>query len=957
MPEIEINGVVVDFPFDPYDVQKVYMEKVIECLHKGVNGVLESPTGTGKTLSLLCASLGWLKVKKSQMQAQAAQRSAAGGPNSVTNVMQSLGFSSKSAVPQELMGINYPKIIYASRTHTQLSQALNELRRTKYAKGFKSTIIGSRDQLCIHSEFVTAHSCVFHNRFEEMKNGPLITETSGIVDIEDLVRKGTTHKCCPYYMARELKDNADVVFMPYNYLLDPLAKKAQNIQLDNSVIILDEAHNVEKICEEAGSLQFRSTDVALCISEITKVMKDLVNHMESNGFGVETSASVRDFNQDDLVLLKTMFLRLEDEIDEIEVSGDGTTYPGQKIFDILGKADISSNSLEHLHPVVDKLVQYLSTSSISPVQRMGAGLQKFSELLTVVFTNRGDRDDPNQSYYKLYVTFEEAKSTKKTWLDTKSDKFKKGRVLNYWCFSPSFGMKMLWQQGELGINIPVTLENGHVVTGDQVFVGVVSTGPDGTSLNSSYNTRNDPKYISALGRTIVNFSRVIPGGLLVFFPSYPLMKKCQDEWQGLGIWSKIVENKSIFVESQIRDAFASNMAEYYEKIHGPDGKGACFLAVCRGKVSEGLDFSDNNGRAVIITGLPYPPFKDPRVVLKQQYLDTVRNRDKTGISGQMWYQLEASRAVNQAIGRVIRHKSDFGAILLCDTRFGNAGFKQQLSTWLQPHIQTYTQFGSSYKAVIDFFKKARTMFPASDTRNLSRQPANRAGDIESKDLDLTSRTAVGFSQATSRKVAKNLGGPPPPSLSTSQINNDIFNSSLDSPVAISPLAPKKERKATVSKGLFNAMQDTKVDSVINFHENVEVDFYMPKFTRNSSSSSLSSSSGLKRKLIDPIQPSTSKKTSSQPEPTSSAMVKREASKDYLMKIKYALSADEYRSYIRMVKNYNIDSNFKALIESLEPMLKDKNLRIELYEGFTRFVKEEHRTQYKAFLATLNGICK
>jgi len=69
-------------------------------------------------------------------------------------------------------------------------------------------------------------------------------------------------------------------------------------------------------------------------------------------------------------------------------------------------------------------------------------------------------------------------------------------------------MKALWMQGtrsiiltsgtlspipplvqELGINIPVTLENGHVVTGDQVFVGVVSAGPDGTPLNSSFNTR------------------------------------------------------------------------------------------------------------------------------------------------------------------------------------------------------------------------------------------------------------------------------------------------------------------------------------------------------------------------------------------------------------------------------------------------------------------------------------
>lgn len=44
-----------------------------------------------------------------------------------------------------------PKIIYASRTHSQISQAIQELKRSGYGH-MKAAVIGSRDQLCINSE-------------------------------------------------------------------------------------------------------------------------------------------------------------------------------------------------------------------------------------------------------------------------------------------------------------------------------------------------------------------------------------------------------------------------------------------------------------------------------------------------------------------------------------------------------------------------------------------------------------------------------------------------------------------------------------------------------------------------------------------------------------------------------------------------------------------------------------
>lgn len=97
------------------------------------------------------------------------------------------------------------------------------------------------------------------------------------------------------------------------------------------------------------------------------------------------------------------------------------------------------------------------------------------------------------------------------------------------------------------------------------------------------------------------------------------------------------------------------------------------MGVCRGKLSEGLDFSDDTARMVIVIGIPYPQINDPKVILKQNYLDAkwrLLKKCKNFQSGQQWYLQQGTRAVNQSIGRVIRHKLDYGAIILIDSRYG-----------------------------------------------------------------------------------------------------------------------------------------------------------------------------------------------------------------------------------------------------------------------------------------------
>jgi regulator of telomere elongation helicase 1 len=140
-----------------------------------------------------------------------------------------------------------PKIYYASRTHSQLSQVMKELKNTSY-KPIVS-VLGSRDQLCIHEEVYKAPSfakkgmcrakvskkaCSFYAGAKIKKS------VDAIMDIEELASYGKKQNACPYYLSKEIQSSSDIIFLPYNYLIDANARKAQNIDVKNSIIIFDE---------------------------------------------------------------------------------------------------------------------------------------------------------------------------------------------------------------------------------------------------------------------------------------------------------------------------------------------------------------------------------------------------------------------------------------------------------------------------------------------------------------------------------------------------------------------------------------------------------------------------------------------------------------------------------------------------------------------------------------------
>ncbi|KFV68203.1 Regulator of telomere elongation helicase 1, partial [Dryobates pubescens] len=629
MPRLTLNGITVDFPFEPYPCQEVYMEKVLECLQKKVNGILESPTGTGKTLCLLCSTLAWREHFKDSITARKIAQRMAGGELFPGRPLCSWG----TAAPEEEASTYYtdvPKIIYASRTHSQLTQVINELKNTAYRP--KICVLGSREQLCInpevkrlqsnHMQIYTCRSkvmnraCHFYTNVEEKSTDKELMKS--IMDIEDLVKNGSKHRACPYYLSRSLKQQAEVIFMPYNYLLDSKSRKSHSLDLKGTVVILDEAHNVERLCEESASFDLTPYDLASAMDAVNVVLEEQAKLLQQNEisaeFNMDLATSGLSMELEDIAKIKKILLQLEAAIDAVELpaSAPGVTKEGSYIFELFAQAQITFQTKSSLLESLEQILQYLS--SCPGIFVNAAGLHKLSDIIQTVFSSEPPEGTAavrpqhlTAKYYKVHIHQgpSSEKKRERTDLWTSSAR-REGKTLSYWCFSPGYCMQELVGQGvrsiiltsgtlsplssftmEMQIPFPVCLENPHVISKHQLWVGIIPKGPDGTELTSSYDRRFSEDYLSSLGKTVGNLVRVVPHGMLIFFPSYPVMDKSLEYWREHDLAKRIEEVKPMFVEPRNKGSFAEVMDAYYAKVVCPQSTGATFLAVCRGKVTAG----------------------------------------------------------------------------------------------------------------------------------------------------------------------------------------------------------------------------------------------------------------------------------------------------------------------------------------------------------------------------------
>ena len=244
----------------------------------------------------------------------------------------------------------------------------------------------------------------------------------------------------------------------------------------------------------------------------------------------------------------------------------------------------------------------------------------------------------------------------------------------------------------------MTLSCGHVIPADNLIAVPLATTRLAVELDFTFNRRNSPEIIDGLGETIIELASVIPDGVVIFFPSYAYLEQVLIRWkrtdkESQSVWARLQVQKPVLHESKSEGSVTEDILERYSSLinSSTDTRGTILLSVVGGKLSEGINFSDKLGRGVFIVGLPFPNIKSVEWQAKlgyieQQTLARGGSQSEGKAASRSYYENACMRAVNQCIGRAIRHKNDYGAIFLLDRRYSTQRIQSKLPGWIQKGI-------------------------------------------------------------------------------------------------------------------------------------------------------------------------------------------------------------------------------------------------------------------------------
>lgn len=704
-----IDDLPVIFPYDRiYPEQYAYMCDLKRTLDAAGHCVLEMPSGTGKTVSLL-----------------------------------SLIVSYQQFYPTKR------KLIYCSRTVPEIEKALAELKRLmayritcaetpeEKAKeeGFMGLGLTSRKNLCIHPEVSkekkgvvvdarcrdltnsavcekgraepgSVDLCDWHENLGKLEPGNLIP--SGIWTLADVLQYGRDNGICPYFTVRRMMPFVDVVIYSFHYLLDPKVADQVSKELSkDAIVVFDEAHNIDNVCIESLSI------------DLTRPMLD--SAARSVG---KLGEKIEEIKTTDAAKLQDEYAKLVEGLQEASDRTEDTDgFMSNPLLpdDLLDEA-IPGNirKAEHFVAFLKRFVEYLKTrmrvlhvvaetplsflqhlKDITYIERRPLRFcaERLQSLIRTLELSRLDEFSALQkvaSFATLVSTYERGFILILEPFETDNATVP-NPIFHFACLDPSLAIQPVFERFSSVVITsgtispldmypkmlqftPVVQETYPMTLTRNAFLPLVITrGSDQVAISSRFEVRNDPAVVRNFGSILIEYSKIVPDGIVAFFPSYLYMESIVAAWNDMGILNEVWNHKLIFVETPDSNETSIALENYRRACD--NGRGAVLLSVARGKVSEGIDFDHNYGRAVIMFGVPYQYTESRILKARLEYL-----RDAYRIRESEFLSFDAIRNAAQCVGRVLRGKTDWGLMVFADKRFGRSDKRSKLPRWINQYI-------------------------------------------------------------------------------------------------------------------------------------------------------------------------------------------------------------------------------------------------------------------------------
>jgi chromosome transmission fidelity protein 1 len=630
---------------------------------------------------------------------------------------------------------------------------------TAYHEAVRHIPLSSRQRLCINPSVARLGSlAAINDRCNELQQSKSKTRCGYIPkeanlaeqhafrdaalatlpDIEDLHGLGKEHHICPYYASRGAVPGAEIITLPYPLLLQRSAREALGVKLEGNVVIIDEAHNIMDAIAGVHAAEISLGDMRrarvmlgvyvkrfgkklkgenrVLMAHVGKVVESLTHWMEA---AVQSKAEQGIVEGNILLAARGAdqinLFRLIRYIQESKLAFKVESYASHAE----EEDKTSSSTPRSSSPVLHSLVAFLEA-----LTNLGNEGRIFFERTAASVTAPSD---VKLKYLLLSPTNAFSSIASEA----------RAIILAGGTMSPFDDYKAHLFPNYTPDRI-TTLSCGHVIPASNLCVWTLATSKPssgGTSTDTfefSFQKRSDVSMIRQLGLALLNICGVVPDGVVVFFPSYGYLDEIMRVWQTadpgkLGepvLWDRLAARKAVFCETR-GGSSDDVLAEYSAAVLGHnDGtqigigrssssqRGALLLSVVGGKMSEGINFSDQLGRCIVIVGLPYPNINSPEWKARIEYLESstmsrllpsIAPGEAASVSppdamkavtrdhalqiakqaSRDFYENACMRAVNQSIGRAIRHKGDYAAIVLVDRRFGTQRIRGKLPGWIR----------------------------------------------------------------------------------------------------------------------------------------------------------------------------------------------------------------------------------------------------------------------------------